>query len=143
MTSGANHPLYWRKADGGWQVRRFKHWTPLHAGAPMLHVNCFEAEPVRPGWDVACPAPPNGSTRPGRPVLLGVRAGNGRAMPSRPTPDLQPDPYRDYSQPWFRTHQELRGGGPVTDARLKRPGFRNFYLPHRRDAFAGFRTASV
>ena len=62
--------------------------------------------------------------------------------PFVPYPGFSPDPYRDYSQPWFHTHWELRGGGPVTDPHLRRPGFRNFYLPHRRDPFVGFRTAS-
>ena len=32
-------------------------------------------------------------------------------------------------------------GSPVSDPALARPGYRNFYLPHRRDPFAGFRTA--
>lgn len=60
--------------------------------------------------------------------------------PFAPYPGFSPDPYQEYSRPWFHTHAELRGGGPVTDPALKRPGFRNFYLPHRRDPFAGFRT---
>ena len=59
-----------------------------------------------------------------------------------PYPGFSADPYQDYSQPWFHSHTELRGGGPFTDPLLTRPGFRNFYLPHRRDPFAGFRTVS-
>lgn len=143
MTSGTNHPLYWRKADDGWQARRFAHWTPLHAGVPMLHVNRFEAEACAAwlGRRLPCAAEWQHATE-----AAGFDWGAGWEWTRdafAPYPGFEPDPYRDYSQPWFHTHQELRGGGPVTDAQLKRPGFRNFYMPHRRDAFAGFRTASA
>lgn len=53
------------------------------------------------------------------------------------------DPYREYSQPWFGDHVVLRGGCWLTHPDLKRPGFRNFYLPHRNDVFAGFRTCAL
>jgi iron(II)-dependent oxidoreductase len=52
------------------------------------------------------------------------------------------DPYADYSQPWFGTHYVLRGGSFATRARLVHNRFRNFYMPDRRDVFAGFRTCA-
>ena len=60
-----------------------------------------------------------------------------------PYPGFSADPYADYSQPWFDgRHAEVRGAGSwVTDARLARPTFRNFYTPERCDPFIGFRTA--
>lgn len=143
MDGGANHPLYWRKTDGGWQVRRFAQWTPLHAGAPMLHVNRFEAEACAAWLGRRLPSAAEWQHATGSAGFLWGAGWEWTRDTFAPYPGFEPDPYRDYSQPWFHTHQELRGGGPVTDARLKRPGFRNFYLPHRRDAFAGFRTASV
>ncbi|HWP35290.1 MAG TPA: ergothioneine biosynthesis protein EgtB [Thermodesulfobacteriota bacterium] len=60
-----------------------------------------------------------------------------------PYPGFEPDPYKDYSQPWFRTHKVLRGGCWVTRARLLRNTWRNFYTPDRRDVWAGFRTCAV
>lgn len=60
-----------------------------------------------------------------------------------PFPGFSADPYREYSQPWFGDHYVLRGGSWLTHPDLKRPGFRNFYLPHRDDVFAGFRTCAV
>jgi iron(II)-dependent oxidoreductase len=60
-----------------------------------------------------------------------------------PYPGFVPDPYRDYSQPWFRTHKVLRGGCWLTRARLLRNTYRNFYRPERRDVWAGFRTCAV
>ena len=65
------------------------------------------------------------------------------ATPFAPYPEFRPDPYRDYSQPWFDTHCVLRGGSFVTRSRLAHNRYRNFYMPHRNDAFAGFRTCAV
>jgi ergothioneine biosynthesis protein EgtB len=141
--SDANHPVYWRKTHDGWQVRRFAQWTPLHPGAPMLHVSCFEAEACATWLGRRLPSAAEWQHATGSAGFIWGDGWEWTRDAFAPYPGFEPDPYHDYSQPWFHTHQELRGGGPVTDARLKRPGFRNFYLPHRRDAFAGFRTAST
>ena len=37
-------PIYWRKADGMWQVRHFDRWLPLDLAAPVMHVGYWEAE---------------------------------------------------------------------------------------------------
>ncbi len=60
-----------------------------------------------------------------------------------PYPDFEPDPYKEYSEPWFGNHRVLRGGSFATSAALLRNTWRNFYTPDRRDVFAGFRTCSV
>ena len=57
-----------------------------------------------------------------------------------PYPGFEIDPYREYSQPWFGTHKVLRGGAWPTQPRLLRNSWRNFYMPDRRDVWAGFRT---
>ena len=56
---------------------------------------------------------------------------------------FQPDPYLDYSQPWFGNHKVLRGASFATRARMKSPKYRNFYLPDRDDMFCGFRSCSL
>ena len=141
--SGAAQPVYWQKSHGVWQVRRFAEWMPLSSNVPMLHINRFEAE--------ACAAWMGRRLPTAAQWLRATQDSNfhwgagwewmGNAF--APYPGFAADPYQDYSQPWFHTHVELRGGGPYTDTLLKRPGFRNFYLPHRRDPFAGFRTVST
>jgi len=139
----AAHPLYWRRHHGAWQVRRFERWTPVDTDAPMLHLNRYEAEacaawlgrrlPSAAQWLAATEA-----------AEFSWGAGWEWLRDSfAPYPGFAPDPYRDYSQPWFHSHQELRGAGHFTSPQLQRPGFRNFYLPNRRDPFAGFRTASI
>ena len=142
MAREASHPLYWRKANDAWQVRRFARWTPLDPAAPMLHVNLYEAEACAAWQGRRLPSAAQWLRAVARPEFAWGRSWEWMREPFAPYPGFSADPYRDYSQPWFHTHQELRGGGPVTDPKLKRPGFRNFYLPHRRDPFAGFRTAS-
>ena len=54
-----------------------------------------------------------------------------------------PDPYEEYSQPWFGAHKVLRGGCWMTRSRLLRNTYRSFYRPHRRDVGAGFRTCAL
>jgi iron(II)-dependent oxidoreductase len=65
------------------------------------------------------------------------------ATPFGPYPGFVPDPYKEYSEPWFHDHQVLRGGCWATRSRLIRSTWRNFYKPDRRDVWAGFRTCAV
>ena len=61
-----------------------------------------------------------------------------------PYPGFVVGPYKEYSQPWFATpHRVLRGGCWATRGRLIRNTLRNFYEPHRRDVFGGFRTCAI
>jgi gamma-glutamyl hercynylcysteine S-oxide synthase len=65
------------------------------------------------------------------------------ADPFQPYPGFVPDPYKEYSAPWFGDHRVLRGGCWATRGRLLRNTWRNFYRPERRDVFAGFRTCAL
>ena len=140
---GACHPLYWRRENAAWQMRRFDRWLPLGADRPMLHVNRYEAEACAAWMGRRLPAAAQWLRATQRPEFRSGMAWEWLRDAFAPYPGFAPDPYRDYAQPWFHTHGELRGGGPFTDPSLKRPGFRNFYLPERRDPFAGLRTVSA
>jgi iron(II)-dependent oxidoreductase len=59
-----------------------------------------------------------------------------------PYPGFTPDPYADYSLPWFGNQKALRGGSFATRSRMIRNSWRNFFAPDRRDLFAGFRTCA-
>jgi gamma-glutamyl hercynylcysteine S-oxide synthase len=65
------------------------------------------------------------------------------SSPFAPYPGFSPDPYREYSAPWFHTHFVLRGGSFATRSRIASNRYRNFYLPGRADVFAGFRTCAL
>ncbi|MDO9468608.1 MAG: selenoneine synthase SenA [Thiobacillus sp.] len=142
QSTDAHHPVYWRQTDDSWQVRRFDRWLPLNAETPMLHVNRYEAEAFAAWQGRQLPTAAQWLRATAHPDFQWGRAWEWLRDPFAPYPGFAPDPYHDYSEPWFHTHGELRGGGPVTDPSLKRAGFRNFYLPARRDPFAGLRTVS-
>jgi iron(II)-dependent oxidoreductase len=61
----------------------------------------------------------------------------------QPYPGFECDPYKEYSQPYFGQKKVLRGGGWTTRARLIRASWRNFYMRHRRNIVAGFRTVAM
>lgn len=64
------------------------------------------------------------------------------ASPFEPYPHFEPDAYRDNSEPWFSTRKVLKGGSWATRNRYVRSTYRNYFEPHRRDVFAGFRTCA-
>ncbi len=86
--------------------------------------------------------PEAAASRSGLRLLLGG-VWEWTSSPFDPYPGFRPDPYREYSEPWFHTHHVLRGGSFATRSRLVHNRFRNFYLPERDDAFAGFRTCAA
>lgn len=60
-----------------------------------------------------------------------------------PYPGFVPDPYEEYSEPWFAEGRKvLRGGAWASRGRMLRNTWRNFFTPERRDVFAGFRTCA-
>ena len=65
------------------------------------------------------------------------------ASPFQPYPGFSPDPYQEYSAPWFGTHQVLRGGAFATSPHIGYAGYRNFFTSDRADVFAGFRTCAL
>lgn len=188
-STGAAHPVYWERADGGWRRRDFDRWVPLEPHRPVIHVNWYEADaycrwagrrlPTEAEWEAAAASPGDLSAPKRRYPWGGHAAGADRAhldgdvlgccdvsaCPAGdnafgcrqmfgnvwewtasdfgPYPGFVPDPYKEYSQPWFGTHKVLRGGAWPTRARLLRNTWRNFYTPDRRDVWAGFRTCAV
>ena len=141
---GRGCPGRWRKGRDGWEHRWFSRWETLPANHPVCHVNAFEAEaycrwarrrlPSEAEWE--------------RAAALGLIDWGGSvwewmADVFAPYPGFSADRYRDYSQPWFHTHRNVRGGSFVTRPRMHHPRYRNFYLPHRNDMFVGFRTCAL
>ena len=57
-----------------------------------------------------------------------------------PYPGFEADPYDTYSVPYFGQKPVLRGGCFATRSALIRNTWRNFFIRHRRNIFAGFRT---
>ncbi|MFT7624280.1 MAG: iron(II)-dependent oxidoreductase [Myxococcota bacterium] len=60
-----------------------------------------------------------------------------------PYPGFEPGPYTEYSAPYFGKKPVLRGGAWTTSAQLATSTYRNFFIRHRRNIFAGIRTCAV
>lgn len=139
------HPQRWcPNAGGEWQTRWFGQWLPLDKKSAAIHLNAFEAQayclwagrrlPSAAEWEYAAETHPAFS--------WGNSVWEWTADTFAPYPGFAAGPYREYSQPWFNNHRELRGGAFATHQRMHHPRYRNFFQPHRNDVFAGFRTVA-
>lgn len=142
MQQERSSPRYWQRDLDQWRTMRFGRLSTLAGAEPVRHVSLFEAQaycawigrrlPSESEWEYAAMA--------GRPGFRWGQLWEWTASPFEPYPGFEPDRYREYSQPWFMTHQVLRGASFATPGRFASPRFRNFFMPHRDDMFAGFRT---
>ncbi|MEN9544693.1 MAG: hypothetical protein RLZZ598_1526, partial [Pseudomonadota bacterium] len=135
-----------RRQDGHWQRRRFERWEAVNPDAPAMHLSAFEAEawcawagrrlPNEAEWEAAA-------------LLHGLAFVWGQVWewtttPFAPYPGFSPHPYRDYSLPWMDgSRRVLRGASWATAPELRSPHYRNFFEPHRKDLFAGFRSCAL
>ncbi len=195
VKTGAQHPIYWKRAEKGWLRRQFDTLVPLEEHAPVIHVNWYEAEayctwagrrlPTEAEWEMAAsaePAPggtgiterkrrypwgdeppspdranldsrflgcvdvgafPSGDSAFGCRQMIG-NVWEWTASAFYPFPGFIVDsPYKEYSAPWFGYRKVSKGGSWASRSRLARNTYRNFFLPYRRDLFAGFRTCGV
>ena len=127
----AEHPLFWvREAPGRWCERHFDGVAPLSPWHPVAHVNWYEAQaycrragrrlPTEAEWEMAATLEPT--------------TGRKRRFPWGDLP----------ATPWCAGQKNvLRGGCWATRSRLIRGTWRNFYMRHRRNIFAGFRTVAL
>lgn len=125
----------WELAASSYDKRRFP-WGDAAPAPAHANLDARAHGPV----DVA--AHPDGDSAYGCRQMIG-NTWEWTATRFAPFPGFVVDPYAEYSAPWFESpHVVLRGGCWATRARLLRNTWRNFYPPHRRDVFAGFRTCA-
>ena len=138
-------PRYWQLDGGQWRSERFGTPMTLPPKEPVRHVSLYEAQaycswagrrlPTEAEWEFAAMS--------GNAAFHWGDLWEWTRSPFAPYPGFAPDRYREYSAPWFNTHQILRGASLVTQARMRAPLYRNFYLPERDDIFVGFRTCAL
>jgi gamma-glutamyl hercynylcysteine S-oxide synthase len=139
------HPIYWREHGSRWQQRRFNLWFDLDMNEPVVHVSALEAEaycqyagqrlPTEAELHAMCHA---------HPAQWGRSVWEWTSTPFAPYAGFSADRYREYSAPWFDgQHRVLRGGSYATFDIMHHASYRNYFLSHRNDVFAGFRTVSL
>jgi gamma-glutamyl hercynylcysteine S-oxide synthase len=143
QATGQALPPHVRLAQEGWQVQRFGHWQALDLQAPAVHLNALDAQawcqwagrrlPTEAEWECAA-------------QQLGFEWGQvweWTASDFAPYPGFEVHPYRDYSAPWWHGHRVLRGASAASSAHVVDVRYRNFFVPERRDIFAGFRSVKL
>ena len=116
---------------------------PLDLDAPARHLTFFEAQawcqwagrrlPTEAEWECAAQ----------QPGWVWGQVWEWTASDFAPYPGFEVHPYRDYSAPWWHGHRVLRGACAATSANVVDVRYRNFFVPERRDIFAGFRSVAV
>jgi iron(II)-dependent oxidoreductase len=124
----------WEYAATGPEKRRF----PWGDEAPTPERANLDA--ARPGT-VSVTALPAGDSPFGCRQMIG-NVWEWTASTLEPYPGFAPGRYAAYSQPYFGQKPVLRGGGWTTRSRLIRNTWRNFFIRHRRNIVAGFRTCA-
>lgn len=136
-------PRHWKKDGEIWFERFFNEWLPLNLSSAVRHINYLEAQRFCDSHKLRLPNEHELD------LLMSQEQTSWQSShlwewtssPFMPFPGFSPDPYKDYSLPWFDgSYQVLKGGSAFTPERLKRVAFRNFYQRNRSDHFCGFRT---
>jgi iron(II)-dependent oxidoreductase len=145
MRRDRSAPRDWMRDGKQWRCERFGRLIALPRNEPVRHVSLYEAQayciwagrrlPSEAEWEFAALS--------GHPAFRWGDLWEWTCTPFEPYAGYSADAYREYSQPYFATHQAVRGASFATRLRARSLKFRNFCLPERNDLFVGFRTCAL
>jgi gamma-glutamyl hercynylcysteine S-oxide synthase len=145
-SSVEHQPAYWKKDGDVWFERFFDRWLEIDLKAPVRHISAHNAEQYCLWRGVRLPTENELNILMATPNTHWLHSNLWEWTSSTfmPFEGFSPDPYGDYSTPSFDgKHRVLKGWSVFTPEYLRRPQFRNFYLPSRNDFFCGFRTCFI
>jgi gamma-glutamyl hercynylcysteine S-oxide synthase len=145
FVEATGHPVpgHVRCGGRGWEQRHLGEWRPLQLGDCAVYLGLSDAMawcawagrqlPTEAQWAVA--AVSSGAFAWGQ-------VWEWTASVFEPYEGFVAHPYRDYSMPWFGSHQVLRGASRATSDVVRDWRYRNYFLPERRDVYSGFRSVT-
>lgn len=158
----ARAPLYWERHGSSWQEMTLYGMRELDLDAPVAHVSYYEAQafarwmqarlPTEFEWEYAAARHELGGqfleqdhlhpAASASPQLHG-RLWQWTQSSYLPYPRYEAPrgPLAEYNGKFFCNQMVLRGGSCITPRSHYRATYRNFYYPHMRWQFAGFRLA--
>ena len=140
-------PIYWEKAESGWEEFTFGGMTPLNPESPVCHVSYYEADayarwaghrlPTEAEWEIAA------RTHPELPRLFGDRwQWTQSAYVAYPGYSPPAGAIGEYNGKWMSDQWVLRGSSIATPPGHSRVTYRNFFPSDTRWQFTGIRLAS-
>jgi ergothioneine biosynthesis protein EgtB len=154
-------PGYWHRDGSGWQVYTLHGLQAVRDDEPVCHVSFFEAAayaewagrrlPTEFEWEVAArrygsdEGQPEAIRAHPRPLRAGIcqDVWEWTASPYSPYPGYHPQAgaLGEYNGKFMINQMVLRGRSCATPPGHHRPTYRNFFPPHARWQFSGFRLA--
>lgn len=132
-------PRWFRIENGVIQRYRYGQWQVVNANSPMVHVSLYEAQAFCQWANRRLPTEAQWLAGHFANICWGT-VWEWTADAFAPFISFVPHPYREYSEPWFMTHQLVKGASTMTPTPLQDFRYRNFYRAQRNDIAIGFRT---
>jgi EgtB-related family protein len=143
QATGYALPPHVRCVQGDWQVEVFGRWQAMPMDAPVVHVNAWDAQAWCQWADRRLPTEAEWTCAANTHGFAWGHVWEWTADDFAPYPGFVPHPYREYSEPWWSGHRVLKGACRATSQHLVDVRYRNFFVPERRDIFAGFRSVAL